>query len=34
MRHSREIIKTAFNLNGMYENQVALTKKEKCVHCH
>jgi len=34
MRHSGEIIKAGFSLNEMYENQVALTKKEKYVHCH
>lgn len=34
MRHSGEIIKAGLNLNEMYENQVALPKKEKSVHCH
>ena len=34
MRHSGEIIKAGSNLNEMYGNQVALTKKEKCVNCH
>lgn len=34
MRHSGEIIKAGLNLNEIYENQVALPKKEKSVHCH
>lgn len=34
MRHSGEIIKSGLYLNEMYDNQVALPKKEKSVHPH